>query len=471
MAIYHYKVGERVSRGAGQSAVKVAAYMARDRFTDDRTGYAYNYQPKDRDGASAVEKAAAYIDRSDGYDQGHKPALFTGLYAPQGAPEWARSAENIEGFWNRAEAAEKRRDAQIAERMIIALPHELTLEQNVYLVQDYIKKFTRDGRAVQVAIHPSENGDERNVHCHLLVALRPIDENGFAARKAAGQQDRYLHRRQYVTQLREDWTEVMNRHLGRHGIADRVDHRSLAARGIDRTPNIHLGPGDSRRERRGERNAAGQINREIADRNVERHNLREQVPAIDRAARIARLKHDSMVDRVESGWRDKTVEDVARELSPAYAAALKDIEQVTADIKKAERTAAFRQQDKTVHEGQRTARWQKLGVLRKALHKVGVQDRQVATHETESRKAEYVRDKMKTRSWALQETLRQTEAKRDVEFQKVREHAEAVFAERKTRAAAARDQLRTYYRERDREHERPAQSRSRQRGRDHDWGR
>ncbi len=461
MAIYHYKVGERVSRGAGQSAVKVAAYMARDRFTDDRTGYSYNYHPKDRTDASAVTKAAAYIDRGDGYDQGHKPALFTGLYAPEGAPEWAKGAENIEGFWNRAEAAERRKDAQIAERMILALPHELSLQENVYLVQDYIKKFTRDGRVVQVAIHPSENGDARNIHCHLLVASRAIDEHGFVARKAEAQQDRYLHRRQYVTQLREDWTEAMNRHLSRHGIAERVDHRSLADRGISREPNIHLGPGDHRRERQGERSAAGEINRQ-------RQTIREQRPAIDRAVRIARLKHDSVIDRVPSGWRDLTTEDLAREMSPIYAASLKEVESIKADIVKAGKAAQYRQIDKTRAEDAIEHRSKSLGIARKVLHKIGLRDRQIQKHEKEAKKAGYLADKMRTRRWALGESLRQAEAKRDVEFEKVRPQALTTLSERKARAESARTELREIQRERERE--RPPE-RSRHRARDHDWER
>jgi hypothetical protein len=127
--------------------------------------------------------------------------LYSGLYSPPGAPDWTRGREE---FWNRAEAAEKRRDAQIAEKFIIALPKELSVEQNVWLLQDHIRDFTRAGRVVQVAIHSGEH-DPRNVHAHLLVSLRGVDENGFKAEKAREQQDRYLNRRDYVNQLRSSW--------------------------------------------------------------------------------------------------------------------------------------------------------------------------------------------------------------------------------------------------------------------------
>jgi hypothetical protein len=108
------------------------------------------------------------------------------------------------------------------------------------------------------------------VHAHLLVSLRGVDEHGFKATKAAEQQLRYLHRREYVTELREKWADVTNRHLARHGIEARIDHRTLEAQGIDRAPTIHLGPGDARRERQGIESAAGEVNREIAAQNAER---------------------------------------------------------------------------------------------------------------------------------------------------------------------------------------------------------
>jgi hypothetical protein len=275
IAIFSYSVGQNVSRGAGQSAVKVAAYQGRKNYIDERTGYHYNYQPREHGGIAA---ASAYIGREGGYDEGRKPALFVGLYAPEKAPGWCRGTENVEHFWNRLEVFERRVDAQIAERHIIALPHELTLQQNIWALQDFVRDaFTRQGRVVQVAIHAPEHGDGRNIHAHLLISIRGVNEHGFNASKEAAQ-DRFRHRREYVQELRALWAETANRHLGRHGHEERIDHRTLAEQGIKREPTMHLGPGDSRRERQGERSAAGEVNREVAARNAER-----QRQALDRA--------------------------------------------------------------------------------------------------------------------------------------------------------------------------------------------
>jgi hypothetical protein len=272
MAIYSFRMGERVSRGGGKSAVKIAAYQARENLQDARTGYHYNHAPKERaELANSIAAASAYMARGAGYADGRLDALFVGLYAPSEAPDWCRGRENIEQFWGKAELAERRQDAHLAERFIIALPHELTVQQNVWLLQDFITAaFVRQGRVVQVAIHAPEHGDGRNIHAHLLVSTRGVDAGGFKATKAAEQKERHLYRRQYVTDLRERWEATANHHLQRHGIEARIDHRSLAEQGIEREATIHLGPGDSRRERQGIASAAGEINREIATQNAQR---------------------------------------------------------------------------------------------------------------------------------------------------------------------------------------------------------
>ena len=107
MAIYSFNA-KVISRSAGQSAVATAAYNARQKLTDERTGEVKDYS------------------RGNGL-------IFSGIYAPKDAPEWANDRAEL---WNHAEAAEKRKDATIARNYLIALPHELTDEQRRYAVQD-----------------------------------------------------------------------------------------------------------------------------------------------------------------------------------------------------------------------------------------------------------------------------------------------------------------------------------------------
>jgi hypothetical protein len=150
VAIYYYALGGRVGRGTGKGAVASAAYLSRERYTDERTQTVHDYRAHANDDrASAIAEASHYIGRKGRHGRDMDPPLFEGLYAPKEAPNWCRGKEQIEEFWNRAEAAEKHPRAQIAEKYIIALPHELNLQQNVWAIQDHLREFTRSSRRAE----------------------------------------------------------------------------------------------------------------------------------------------------------------------------------------------------------------------------------------------------------------------------------------------------------------------------------
>jgi MobA/MobL family len=216
VAIFHLNAHERVSRSAGQSSLASAAYIMRAQYSDERTGQVYDF---------------LHLDAPQ----------WIGMFSPKDAPDWTREAANAERFWNALELFEKRKDAQIALPLDIALPHEMTQQQNVWLAQDYIREtFTRQGYVVLAAIHPPDH-DERNIHLHLLVSLRKIDAHGFARTKTE-QQDNYRNRDAYIENLREKWEHLANRHLERHGIDARIDRRTLQEQGIERAAQTHRGP-------------------------------------------------------------------------------------------------------------------------------------------------------------------------------------------------------------------------------------
>jgi hypothetical protein len=225
VASYHLSLHPNVSRGKGQSLVRTAAYNGRTRLEDERTGEVWNYR---RLGT----------------------ALAEGLYAPQGAPDWARDLGRLV---NEIERFEKRSDAQLAMNLDIALPYEQTLEQNRRLMQDFVREqFQRKGYAAHFAIHPPDrDGDERNIHAHVLVTLRQIGPDGFARSKAE-QQERYRNRGAYVEGLRDAWEKLANRHLERNGHDARIDRRSLEDQRIEREPEQHRGPGVTAMERQGD---------------------------------------------------------------------------------------------------------------------------------------------------------------------------------------------------------------------------
>jgi hypothetical protein len=278
VAIYYYAMS-RVGRGGGKGVVASAAYLSRAQYRDEVHGRVYDERSHVHDErASAIAEASHYIGRKGRHGAERDPPLYEGLYGPPGAPDWTRGKENIERFWNEAERAENHPRAQLAESVIIGLPHELSLQQNVWVLQDHIREFTRQGRVVQLAIHaPDREGDQRNMHAHLLVSTRGVDEHGMKPLKTKEQQERYLGRSDYLDHLRENWGYVANRHLARHGFEAGLDHRSYERQGSAREAHWHIGPGDMRKERRGRRTRFGDHNRAVNERNAERETIGQEI--------------------------------------------------------------------------------------------------------------------------------------------------------------------------------------------------
>ena len=74
------------------------------------------------------------------------------------------------------ERIEKAKNAQLAREIEIALPHELTREQGVSLVREYVKdNFVAAGMCADVCLHDKNDG---NPHAHILLTMRPIEQDG-----------------------------------------------------------------------------------------------------------------------------------------------------------------------------------------------------------------------------------------------------------------------------------------------------
>ena len=147
MAIYHLEA-KVVSRGAGRSAVAASAYLSCSRLYNDYDGIQHDYTRK----------------------QGLVwQQIFLPEYAPQ---EW----QNREKLWNAVEEVEAAKDSRLAREFVVALPIELSREQQIELLQDFIREqFVSDGMCADAAIHDT---DGHNPHAHILLTVRPLDEQG-----------------------------------------------------------------------------------------------------------------------------------------------------------------------------------------------------------------------------------------------------------------------------------------------------
>ncbi len=263
VAIHYHLSVQMISRGDGRSAVACAAYRSGEALVDERYDKIHNYSPR-------------------------KGVTETGILAPSGAPPWALDREAL---WNRAEAVEKRKDAQVAREFTLGLPHQLGEEQRRALVEEFIaQELLPRGMIVDYAIHsPNGKGDERNWHAHLMTTLRPLDAGDFSAKK-----DREACSKEMVCQWREAWAEIQNRAFKRLGVRGedgellRADHRSYEDQGIGLEPTVHMGVLATAMEREGKPTEVGDFNREIVAAN-EGRPLRRQAQSMGRGEILSQL--------------------------------------------------------------------------------------------------------------------------------------------------------------------------------------
>lgn len=147
MAIYHLEA-KVVSRGAGRSAVAASAYLSCSRLYNDYDGIQHDYTKK----------------------QGLVwQQVFLPEYAPQ---EW----KDREQLWNAVEEVETAKDSRLAREFVVALPIELSRQEQIELLHEFIREqFVSDGMCADAAIHDT---DGHNPHAHILLTVRPLDEQG-----------------------------------------------------------------------------------------------------------------------------------------------------------------------------------------------------------------------------------------------------------------------------------------------------
>jgi hypothetical protein len=202
--IFHMSV-KVIQRSAGDSVIGAAAYRSGMMLLDERTNTQHDYTKKQE------------VDYSE-------------ILTPDLAPEWCRDRSLL---WNTIEKVEKRKDAQLSRDVEIALLRDLTAEQNIELIRSYVKKeFVDQGMIADINIHKLF-GD--NPHVHILLTMRAVDQQGFKEKV------RLWNSKGLVDKWRKSWCEHANVALAEAGHVSRIDNRTLAAQGITRVPQIHLG--------------------------------------------------------------------------------------------------------------------------------------------------------------------------------------------------------------------------------------
>jgi len=260
-----------VKRKEKQSAIAGAAYQSNDRLYSE-----YDLKFKDYRNKGGV--------------------VYTEIMLPVNAPP---SYADRETLWNEAERAEKQYNSQLARRLVIALPREVPMEFYPQMVKEYCQEhFVSKGMCCDMAIHdPDPPG--HNPHCHIMLTMRAIDEQGKWLPKSRKIYDLDEHGQRirlpsgswkchtektvdwdeqyHCEEWRHGWETVQNRYLEMVQSKERVDLRSYERQGVDTIPTVHMGPAVAQMEQRGVQTNIGNLNRDIRAVNRLLRSIRETI--------------------------------------------------------------------------------------------------------------------------------------------------------------------------------------------------
>lgn len=307
MAIFHLSI-KIISRSKGKSAVAASAYRAGEKLTETETGYVHDYTRKEG-------------------------VIHTEVFLPANAPHLF---SNREILWNEVQKVEKQADAQMAREIEVALPIELSREEQVELIRRYVtENFTNEGMCADVAIHEKEVDGKtvihQNPHAHILLTTRAFKEDGSWAPKEKktyaldetgeriplidpitglqklGKRNEKLWKR--VTVLANDWNDQSNAEKWRQSWAEmcnfyllpeqRIDHRSFERQGLEQVPTIHEGYVARQMERRGKISERMELNRVIRRLNQMLNTMKKAIAGI--GDRLMKLKEELWKVRLTYG--------------------------------------------------------------------------------------------------------------------------------------------------------------------------
>ncbi len=326
--------------GKRSSAVASAAYLSRESITDAK-GQTWDYS-RHFGGAGAK------------------------LMLPDGAPDWMQDRAEL---WRAVEKVENRKDSMLARDYILTMPYGLTQKQMWACAQDFARQhFVSKGKPADIGLHlygepwkawskatktkvedwkaqglpfyeqgkvPADSlgphilvirGKQGQVkeyaryqpHMHIMTTFRKIDRHsntGFARHKETVTKGHWaVADKAQLLELRKGWAATLNRHLEMAGLSERVDHRSLQDRGIDRAPMPKKGPVASKMERDGRGDEAHAV--QDVERVTEVNRLTETLKKLDAEIHdltVTRLKRQAAGDDPMEFNNQQSVEIEAEE--------------------------------------------------------------------------------------------------------------------------------------------------------------
>ena len=197
MAIF-YQTASTITRGTFTCAVATAAY---------RSGTLLKLNTLDRNQGKRVEHS---------FDYSTKPGIaFSSILAPAHAPEWVYDRQKL---WQTIEDIDSKFNASLAREYTIALPEELTADQNIELVKDFVKNsFVARGMVADVNFH---NDHSNNPHLHIMCPTRMLDVTG--KKQGFSTKIKEWGSTSMAKTIRKEQADVINKYLKKYGHSSRV---------------------------------------------------------------------------------------------------------------------------------------------------------------------------------------------------------------------------------------------------------
>ena len=282
MAIFHMSFSN-ISAGKGRSAIASAAYRSGEKLFDDQEGRHYFY-------ARSV-----------------MPESF--ILTPKNAPAWASDREKL---WNEVERKDRRANSRYAKEFNVALPVELSEDEQKELLTKYVQEnFVDQGMVADVAIHRDH---QDNPHAHVMLTNRPfnpdgtwgikskkqyiLDENGnkmYTGTSKYPKSRKILmvdwDKKEKIIEWRHNWAVSVNQVLEQKNIPDRISEKSFENQGIDEVPTQHEGINSKRSKRK-------EFNQQVKKyRKIKANYKNNQEKAINRGHLDSLSKHFSFNEK------------------------------------------------------------------------------------------------------------------------------------------------------------------------------
>ncbi len=306
MAIFHHSTSI-IKRSSGKSAISAAAYRSGEKITDYKSGNNYDYTRKSGVDYSVILSPVPAINKN----------------------AWLKNRSEL---WNLVEAEEKRADAQLAREVTIAIPVELSRENKIDLVKEYVQSnYVDRGMIADINFHHL-NGN--NPHVHIMLTMRELIVEDGSAR--FGNKNRSWNDKNLATEYRKNWEVIANRYLSEAGKRARIDCRTLEAQGIIRVPQIHLGAKASAMKSKNIKTDRGDIYNQVDGRNFNIRSWEQSALAMKQRIEPPKTRSTFNRDRTLAleniSNLDRAIADIDRQIQEIESNLVKELDPEPSEV-------------------------------------------------------------------------------------------------------------------------------------------